>query len=278
VEADTAVLALLVNGAFEPDNVSLWIVSYRRIELLKETIRQWQASYPFTDGHIIANDPAVDYAEIEARFGGVFKIHYNLRPSWMAGSIAQCWNIAMLHTFDQRDWCLMSQDDVTVNPGWDKLITNDYWTYIAPIGDVIQLQSLDGFNSVGWYDERFRAIGGPEADMVLRIMQAYPEQASIHDHHPWHLYNNDVGLQPYWESTYKQPGSEHEDTWKMHRWGLADEECFGRWNQKWGKDVNELLINCVQTGDWSLAERRPGWEEIDWYPHFTRRLVELHRY
>jgi hypothetical protein len=265
-------------SSFTPDNVSLWIVSYRRIELLKETIRQWQASYPFTDGHIIANDPTVDYSEIAARYGGVFQIHYNLRPARMAGSIAQCWNAAMLHTFDTRDWCLMSQDDVTVKPGWDKLITDDYFTYIAPIGDVIQLQSLWGFNSVGWFDERFRVIGGPEADYVLRIMRMYPDFASIHDHHPWALYHHDIGLQSYWEGTYKQPGTEHEDTWKMHRLDLADKECFGRWIEKWGMGVNELMAHCVQHGDWSsFPERSPGWDEIDWYPHFTRRLQELGR-
>jgi hypothetical protein len=263
-------------SSFTPENVSLWIVSYRRIELLKETIRQWQASYPFTDGHIIANDPTVDYSEIEARYGGVFQIHYNLRPAWMAGSIAQCWNIAMLHTFDARDWCLMSQDDVTVKPGWDKLVeAHDFWTYIAPIGDVIQLQSLDGFNHVGWFDERFRVIGGPEADYVLRIMQTYPDKASIHDHHPWALYHNDVGLQTYWEGTYKQPGTEHEETWKMHRWDLAD-ECFNRWVDKWGGDVNEMMIDAVRTGSYAF-HRRPGWDELDWYPHFTRRLHELGR-
>jgi hypothetical protein len=273
-----ALLASWVNGAFEPHNVSLWIVSYRRLNLLHSTLLQWTRSYPFLDVHVIANDPTVDYSDIEAaQYGGVLTIHRNLRPPWMAGSIAQCWNIAMLHTLDTRDWCLMSQDDVTVRPGWDKLVeAHDFWTYIAPIGDVIQLQSLDGFNAVGWYDERFRAIGGPEADMVLRIMQTYPDKASIHDHHPWHLYHNDIGMLSFWDGTTKQPGTEHEDTWKMHRWGLADKECFGRWRDKWCEDVNELMIEAVQTGDW-YQPRQPGWDEIDWYPHFTQRLRELGR-
>lgn len=269
------------DSSLRPDNVSLWITSYRRLDLLDQTLRDWFASYPFNEVHVLANDPTVDYASVVTRDGyPPIHVHRNPRPPWLVGSIAQSWNIAMLHTFDTRDWCLMSQDDVRVTPGWDELITDDYWTYVAPMGDVIQLQSRLGFNRVGWFDERFRAIGGPEADYTLRMLMTYPDRLSIHDHHPWQLLHNEVGLERYWDSTFKPEGTEHHATWAAHRWRLADVECFERFEQKWGRDVNELMaeqVHLLRAGQPATAERRPGWDELCWYPSLCRRLVELNR-
>jgi hypothetical protein len=168
----------------------------------------------------------------------------------------------------------MSQDDVHVTPGWDNLITDEYISYVAPHGDVVQLQSLDGFNRVGWFDERFRAIGGPETDYLLRMLQEYPDRLSAHDEHTWQLRHNDVGLAEHWQHQAKT--GEIIDTRRTFNVPFAETECFTRWRQKWGANVDELLVECVETGEFDWP-RQQGWAEIDWYPSFTRHLVQLSR-
>jgi hypothetical protein len=250
-------------------NVSLWITAFRREQALADTVRGWLESFPFDTVNVISNDPAWDYFDICAAFPEV-KVWPNMfREGWETGSIAWCWNQAMRHTFLDRGWCLMSQDDVEVLPGWDKLITPAYDTYIAPVGDVVMLQSLAGFGRTGWFDERFRAIGGPEADYALRTLHAGPDRCSIHDEHGWQWRHNDVGLAAHWRSQIRT--GEILETRNAYNAPYADAECFARWEQKWGVPVDHLMTVPHQ------ALRRPGWDEIDWYPSFTRRLREAGR-
>jgi hypothetical protein len=248
-----------------PGEVSLWIVSFRRLGALRRTISDWLSSFPFETVHIIANDPAVDYRPVEAEFPQVQVWRNIFRSSWETGSIAWCWNQCMRHTFGERQWCLMSQDDVLVRPGWDELITDAYDTYIAPAGDTVQLQSLAGFKAIGWFDERFRAIGGPEADYLLRALQAYPGRLSAHDEHVWQLRHNDAGLAAHWQAAPRT--GEVAETRARFNEPFADTECFARWIQKWGVHVDTLFLE----GRYD-TRRQPGWDEIDWYPSFTRRL------
>lgn len=254
-----------------PDEVSLWIVSFRRLDALRVTIGGWLASFGFETVNVLANDPATDYSQIEADFPQVRVWRNIFRSSWETGSIAWCWNQAMRHTFETRQWCLMSQDDVLVQPGWHELITSDYDTYIAPVGDTVQLQSLAGFNAIGWFDERFRAIGGPEADYELRALQACPARLSAHDEHGWQLRHNDVGLAGFWQGAPKE--GEVLQTRQDFNGPYHDQECFARWTAKWGFDIREQMLQ----GGRCDYQRQPGWEEIDWYPSFTRRLAELGR-
>jgi hypothetical protein len=249
-----------------PDEVSLWIVSFRRLDALRDSINGWLGTFDFREVNVIVNDPTVDYSAITEEFPMV-EIWPNIfRDPWETGSIAWCWNMCMRHTFEHRDWCLMSQDDVVIEPGWPERITDDFWTYVAPVGDVIQLQSIRGFAHVGWFDERFRAIGGPEADYVLRMLQAYPTRLSAHDEHVWQLRHNDVGLADFWHTAPKV--GEVGATRLQYNMPFADAECFGRWIEKWGVHVDELMLGSRR----DTAQRRPGWDEIDWYPAFTRHL------
>lgn len=226
-------------------------------------------SFPFDQVNIIANFPQ-DFHSFLGEFP--IKVWSNVfRQDWHTGSIAWCWNQAMLHTFEERDWCVMSQDDVGVIPGWDALINNsDFDTYIAPHGDVVQVQSLTGFARVGWFDERFRAIGGPEADYLLRLLRCRPDLLSVHDEHIWQLRLNDIGLASHFLNVPKS--GELAVTRFEHNESFADAECFDRWVQKWGCGVDDLFLS----HDYHHA-RNPGWDEIDWYPSFTRRMVSLGR-
>jgi hypothetical protein len=257
-------------AAMRPEDISLWIVSFRRIPTLRRTISDWLDSFPFTDVNVIANDPATNYSSIETAFPQVRVWRNIFQSSWETGSIAWCWNQCMRHTFETRDWCLMSQDDVLVKPGWDQLITDDYVTYIAPIGDTIQLQSLAGFAATGWFDERFRAIGGPETDYSLRSLQACPDRVSIHDDHFWRLYHNDVGLAEYWRPAPRE--GEVLETRNAFIVPYERVEAHERWIAKWGEHVESLFPRRGFN-----AQRRPGWDEIDWYPSFTQRLRKLGR-
>lgn len=254
----------------KPDDVSLWIVNFKRLDALHQTISDWLNSFDFDVVNVIANDPTTDFSHIRETYPQVMIWPNIFREPWETGSIAWCWNMCMRHTFLHRDWCLMSQDDVLITPGWDELITDDFWTYVAPVGDTIQLQSLTGFNHVGWFDERFRAIGGPEADYILRMMQTYPERLSAHDEHVWQLRHNDVGLANHWRAAPMV--GEVRATRMAHNMPLSNDECFARWNQKWGINVDDLLTSRRYD-----TERQPGWDEIDWYPAFTRRLAKLGR-
>ena len=250
-----------------PDNVSLWIVNFQRQDALFRTLNGWLGTFPFKDVNVIMNDPTMpDPANVHYP---KIKVWRNIfRESWETGSIAWCWNQAMRHTFLTHDWCLMSQDDVDVYHGWDQLITDQYDTYIAPVGDTVMLQSLPGFNRVGWFDERFRAIGGPEADYVLRSMRTIPERVSIHDEHVWQLRHNDVGLANYWKPHPRE--GEVAATRANYNVPLSGPECFGRWVEKWGVGVDEMMCSHA----WHT---KPIWPEIDWYPAFTRRLIERGR-
>jgi len=253
--------------SIRPDNVSLWIVSYKRKDALLKTVASWVESYPFKDINIVSNYPQ-DFS---------FLNRYNVtvwpnvfRPHWLTGSLAWCWNQAMLNTFAEKDWCIMSQDDVTVLPGWDQRIESfpDYLTYIAPHGDVIQIQSIEGFNKIGWFDERFRAIGGAEADYLLRIMRSYPDLASIHDEHVWRLFHNDIGLAEFFINSEKI--EEVLETRVEHNLKFADKECFIRWRQKWGEEVDKIFLD----KNYNLER---VWYEIDWYPAFTENLLATGR-
>ena len=248
-----------------PENSSLWIVSYKRQEALLNTVRTWCESFPFETVNILSNYQQ-DFSFCDEY---PIKVWPNIfRQDWLTGSLAWCWNQAMLHTFEFKDWCVMSQDDVSIIPGWDSLVTGQYDTYIAPHGDVIQIQSIEGFNKIGWFDERFRAIGGCEADYLLRCLRSNSEGLSAHDEHIWQLRHNDVGLANYFINSVKQ--GEILQTRMEHNLEFAQVECFNRWNDKWGESVDHLFLS-------KNYNRNRNWKEIDWYPAFTRRLIGLGR-
>jgi len=131
---------------------------------------------------------------------------------------------------------------------------------------------LDGclIDSGDMIRECYRAIGGPEADYLLRCLQSHPGRLSAHDEHVWQLRHNDVGLADYWKPSPRE--GEVAGTRAAFNVPFAQAECFDRWQQKWGTHVDELFSS-RQFG----TPRRPGWDEIDWYPSFTRRLAELGR-
>jgi hypothetical protein len=102
------------------------------------------------------------------------------------------------------------------------------------------------------------------------MMQAYPTRLSAHDEHVWQMRHNDVGLSDFWKPSPR--AGEVAATRAQYNVPYADKECFERWNAKWGVHVDTLFCNRMYG-----VRRVPGWEEIDWYPSFTRRLKEMGR-
>jgi hypothetical protein len=246
-----------------PGNTSLWLVTYNRWDVCASTAKQWLASFPFEKINIISNHSGDWRPHFEEHLHPQLNVHYNsLRPNWMTGSLAECWNQCMLNTFETRDWCIMSQDDVTIRPGWaDKINSSDYLTYMAPMGDVVVIQSLEGFKGAGWYDERFREVGGADADYQYRCLKSHGARVSVHDDHPWKYRINDVGLAENFERVIL-PWDGME--WKVNN-DFNARELYGRFSSKWGIYVDTLMA----THDFT---REPLYPDMDWYPSWTDRL------
>lgn len=254
------------------ENTALWIVNYKRPEAVRQTVQYWLNSFDFEEVNIMANHSSICLEWFPEEIRHKIKIHYNwLRPDWMAGSLAQCWNTAILHSLVDKEWVVLSQDDVDILPGWADCINNSiYDYYLCPVGDTCQILSLEGFKKIGWFDERFRALGGPEADYELRAIRNCPDNISIWDEHCWQMRHNTVGLEKYIFLSIRT--SEVLETRNTHNLTYANAECFDRWNQKWGKHVDTLFYERDYYRDVN-----PGWDEIDWYPSWTRYMQGLGR-
>jgi len=253
-----------------PENTKLWIVNYKRPEEVKRTIQDWLNSFPFQEVNVISNHSSDGNINQKDYPVPINIYHQWQREDWEYGALAQCWNLCMKKTFITHDWCVMSQDDNKITPGWaDKINATNYEFYVAPHGDSIQIQSLEGFKYMGFFDERFRALGGPESDYILRCLRSRPEIMSIYDRHVWQMRHNTVGLEDHFELNHTQ------EVMNI-RWGnvlLSEPECFQRWIDKWGKAIDPLFIE----RDY-YREMKTGWErEINWYPSWTGHMQNLGR-
>jgi len=249
-----------------PKNSKLWIVNYKRHHELIKTVNFWLDSFEFNEVNIISNHSGLNSDIFDDNIRNKIKIFHNWhRHDWMIGSIAQCWNLAMLHTFDDfdKEWVILSQDDNIILKGWDEKINNsNYDTYIAPHGDTIQILSYDTFKKIGWFDERYRTIGGPENDYLLRLIRSTPETISIYDNHIWKMRHNLVGLE---NNFFLQQRNNNILATRKQNVDFSQEECFDRWVEKWNVPIDELFL----TKNYYV---QPNYKEIDWYPAFTRYL------
>ncbi len=255
-------------------NSSLWIVNYKRPAELYDTIKGWLYSFPFQEVNVICNGGKSLTDEVIDNFSVPVNLYNNWQNAeWEVDSLAQCWNVAMKKALLEKDWVVLSQDDVHITPGWhDKINESDYDIYIAPHGDVVQIISLEGFKKVGWFEERFRAIGGAENDYLLRCLKSIPERLSVHDNHIWQMRHNDVGLADHFSSNHTQVALQT----RQRNLQFANAECFERWRQKWGgmqfPYIDQLFLNKEYH-----RQRNPGWEELDWYPSWTLQMKRLGR-
>lgn len=250
-----------------PQNSKLWIVNYKRHEELTNTINYWLKSFDFEEVNIISNHSSLKKDIFPEEIKNKINIFHNWhRHDWMIGSIAQCWNLAMLHTFHEsnKNWVVLSQDDNIISRGWDEKINNsNYDTYIAPHGDTIQILSFDTFRKNGWFDERFRTIGGPEADYLLRLIRNTPNTISVYDNHEWKMRHNLVGLEKHF---FLQDRNNNILDTRKQNVEFSQRECFDRWIEKWNIPVDQLFLE-------KKYNVKCNFPEIDWYPSFTKYLI-----
>jgi len=250
-----------MNGRLEPDNVSLFIVNYLRHNEVHQSVAQWLDSFPFESVNIIDNHGSLTHEVFREQDREKVRILHNARPAWMLGSLAECWNLAYCHTLGNKDWIICSQDDVLVRPGWDKIVDESgFTTYFAPKGDMVHVNSIEGFRLYGWWDERFRTIFYQESDYMLRCLKNAPECASLCDHHHWSLMHNHVGLDQYFMPSERTQEVVETGDLTATRTG----EVLGEmWNSKWGKSPYELFTL------YQLPDCKWIPENIDWYPSAT---------
>ncbi|MBS1722810.1 MAG: hypothetical protein JSS66_07510 [Armatimonadetes bacterium] len=259
-----------MNGAFEPQNVELFIVNYRRHKEVHNTVVNWLETFPFERINVIDNHGSLTLEVFREEDRDKIRILRTGRPDWMLGSLAECWNMAYCHTFPTRDWVVCSQDDVVVKHGWaDCVEKSGFATLFAPKGDMIHVNSIDGFNFYGWWDERFRTIFYQESDYMLRCMKKLPEFVSVCDLHHWELRHNHIGLDSYFMAS--------ERTEEVLETGdrtatLTGEDIGQMWNSKWGRSPLEIF-----TQDREFPECAWVPAEVDWYPSVTHALKQSGR-
>ena len=252
-----------------PENIALWVVNYRRTEELMITVAGWLNSFPFECVHIIDNHGGRRVEDFPEPIRDKIIIHPNgIRPQWMTGAISECYNAAYINSFGEKDWVLCSHDDVIVKPGWADIINaTSYNVYFAPMGDLVHLTHIDAFKRIGFWNELFRLVGGPEQEAMARCMKFMPEQSSIHDDHFWYLFHNDVGLSDYW---VRMERTEEILVTRVEFGQLIDKECFQRYIDIHGVHMDQMFYP-------RKFQIEPAIKLINWYPSATKRWKEQGR-
>ena len=249
---------------FDPSSLAVCIVTYNRPTALNRAIREWRASSPpGTPIYVISNHSRVELApDTKAE---VKLYHNNLRLDQSNGYLTRNWNQAFMLGFLNHDWLICSQDDVSIKPGWIKEIMHSQPRdlYVAPQGDVVFLLHRNVLRQVGWFDERFAAIGSHEFDYWFRCYKVLgaPRMSFVDTLHNWKPGENElngIGLEHFWQSTFRD-GERYRD------WIGAAEENVLHWIDKWGKPPQL---------SWAFAKRRIRLREIDWYPWYFDLLQE----
>jgi len=234
-------------------------------------------SFPFNEVNVIVNHDSVTLDDFPGAFlKGKVKLWNNvLRHNDSRGPITKSINQAYIHTFlSGKKYCIVAHDNMEISKGWDEIVRNtDYDLYMAPEGDEVHIQTLNGFKIFGWWDERYSTMGWHEIDYICR---AYRKcvfdgvgKASIFDLHGGFPENhfkdrvnyNSVGLENYFRRA---------DKGKLKQIGERKNSFFveeaNRWNNKKWRNSAPWTPENVLMG--------PAEEEINWYPWLNRETLE----
>jgi hypothetical protein len=252
--------------------IRLYIVTYRRNEILNRSLRSlWASLDPKCEiaVTVLANHPEVVIDEENKRDCLTVAIN-TTRPTNAWAYLARDWNFGLLDAFRDSgnprgtSWAVLAQNDVVWVPGWDSVLANEArFDFISqPRGDQMMAFRIEGVRAVGFFDERFCTLHFQETDYFYRAILKLGDRASIHDDHcsPWsHWHPLEV---PLIEPNFS--GNEETDNlhtvrfhselshWFMHKW------------KNGGRDVHNLQRNC----ELFRASGRRMPEEINWYPFF----------
>lgn len=213
-------------------------------------------------------------------------IHNTLRPPESIGYLSRSWNQCILQAFGKmvapkHEWVALVQSDVVFRPGWRQRFerhfreTGDTFVACGP-GDQVVFIHHSAFSEIGWWDERFSAIGYQEFDYFLRAILRLPHKAAVEGH--------DVNLRWRWPEDLALIERQAEDG--SGHTSKINPQLLAHLMDKWGQYFIEATCLSFREADTyaSVLERRfgPADEraenqfkeplplEYNWYPHFYK--------
>ncbi len=173
-------------------NIKVFIVTYRRVEILNKTLDRLFnhtdfPSIPNTEVNIINNHS--EFSLNKEFVDKVNVIHNNTRPDWDTGNLARNWNEALLHGFkdlnnpDARIVVTM-QNDVVLDSNWatNLLKMHQKYTFITgQLGDNIVSYRPEAVKKIGLWDDRFITPANKEADYYIRALIYNKEKSLLND-------------------------------------------------------------------------------------------------
>ena len=162
-------------------NMKVFIVTYRRVEILNKTLdtlfnKTDFSSIPDTEVTIINNHSEF---ELNDEFKDkVVVLHNNTRPDWDTGNLARNWNEALLHGFKNLNEpdakiVVTMQNDIVLDPNWatNLLKMHQKYTFVTgQLGDNIVSYLPEAVKKIGMWDERFLTPANKEADYYIRAL------------------------------------------------------------------------------------------------------------
>jgi hypothetical protein len=260
--------------------IRLYIVTYKRNDVLNENLRSLWASIPaesLDKVTVVANHPSVEIYNENKRDNLRVIINETRMPhAW--GNLAKDWNYCLLDAFrtwenpDKVDWAILAQNDVTWKEDWLKALSrfSNFELISQPRGDQAIAFTINAVRTIGFFDERFSTLHFQEIDYYLRAALLLENKASINDDHAGEL------------STYNPIGSiltnyaflgvmedENLHTMRFHS------ELAGLFMEKWKLD-DAMAIHCLQDmmkRKEKILSKLP--REINWYPFFWDKCLEM---
>lgn len=257
--------------------MQVWILTFNRPQALNRQIHRFGTlGYKV---NIFSNHPQVGLAEDNRQY--IDNIVFNTLSDAEANSYcARSWNNIFIKCFKDHDEAIFVQDDTDVGEGIDSIIQNNkdkYDLIWGPAGDTFFYMKKKVLQKVGWFDERYLGCYCGDADFLVRAWLNYDrDRLSIAETHDWGFVHNDVGLRNVirWDigskcidSTYV---NQHEEIEQKFGSNYLLEHSQGHFKKKWnapGNGINGIgpIINHAVS---------PQFEEIDWYPWFTKKMKE----
>ena len=199
-------------------NIKIYIVTYRRPEVLNKTLETLFNktdfnSVPETEVNIISNHS--EFYLDESFRGKVNVLHNTLRPDVDVGNLSRNWNQSLLNGFKDLNnpdskIVVTMQNDIVLHERWCSNLLKMHQKYnfiVGRIGDNIISYTPGSVKRIGLWDERYCSICHKEADYFLRALILNREKSIINDvYHKRFL--NETGYLPLEKMTYQGAESE----------------------------------------------------------------------
>lgn len=146
-----------------------------------------------------------------------------------------------------NDYILITGDDFKIEPGWDKYIEdNPNYLFYGVSGCFVAHKDI--VKKIGWYDERFSAIGYEDCDYRIRMISKIDPSLAAPDSHVTPAF-----------------GAKHK--WLNYFTHLDHGPAIGRAvNYHDPNDYNRKMLVKKWGSITGPYVRQAGYEEIDWYP------------